>query len=393
MNTFLSFDARDLSAFISAMGWVQVDEAIKDGLYVFNHTDFARQQLVFPLDKRFADAEEMLHRAVTRLAEIYEWAPLDTVRRVEESNSEVLVSLVPNGSRHITTVPLLYALKVLEGHKQMLLSGAVANGRRQTHYSKTFVGDAKRMLEAARFRQTEEGSFIFKASCRLYEFENIEEPPLPLEDEPVAAPFVRRAMLNIGLGLEELVTSIHRRNQNKLIENLIQASEQGDEITSPVSSNFCDAVAQLRDREHPHAVELWVSWSPLLPPPPQAPRQKIVITPDDFPVIEDVAKALRPVEKPKRDNYLATVEKLEGTFNDKGQRQGNVMLLLLRDSEKALESPIQVRVTLDAPKYEEALNIHRTTQVMARVEGTIRASQRQPFEFDLESFRIISIGT
>ena len=393
MNSPLYFNARDLSAFAKSLGWVQVEAALKDGLYVFNHADLG-PQLVFARDKQFADAQEMLCRAVDRLAQIYELSPSEVERRVEEFNSEILVARVPDEKQPLATIPFLYAMKVMESHKELMLAGAMATGRRQTYYPKTFVGDAKRLLEAARFRHTEPGSFILKTSCRLYEFDNEEEVPLiPVDDEPLSAPFVRRAMLNVGIGLEQLIRSVHQRSQNQLIESIQKGNEEAAGASSPVSANFCDAVAALRDREHPRAVELSVKWSPLLPPPPQAPRQPIQIVADDFPIIEEVAKALRPLNKPKRDTYLATVEKLEGTFNDMGQRQGRVLLSLLRDGEKQLENPILVRVTLDAPKYEEAVDIHRTTRVMARVEGTIRFGQRQPFEFDLEAFRIISVTT
>ena len=381
MNPFLSFDARDLSAFVSAMGWVQVEQAVKDGLYVFDHPGFDHQQLVFPLDKRFADAEEMLRRAVTRLAEAYNWTPLNAVRRVEESNSEVLVSRVPD-----STVSLSYACKVLESQKKLLLSGAIAVERRLPYYAKTQVGNAKTMLDATRFRQTEEGSFIFKSSCRLYEFEKPDEFPLP-SDEPIAAPFVRRAMLNIGVGLEDLMRSIHQRKEEKLVESI------KEDAVSPLSANFCQAIAKLRDREHPHDMEISVSWSPLLAPPPEAPRKPILIRVDDFPAVEEVAKELRAAEKPKRNTYFATVEKLEGTFNAMGQRQGRVLLELFSSSEGTLKEKVTVRVVLDAPQYDEALEIHKTTKVQARVEGTLRLSQRQPFDFNLDNFTIISVRT
>lgn len=380
MNT-TSLHARDLSAFVKALGWVQVEEATKDGLFVFNHPGFDHQQLVFPLDQRFADTNEMMQRAITRLALLYNWSPNEAARRVEESHSEVLVSRVPDA-----TVSLIYASQVLESQKELLLSGAVAVERRQAYYNKTLVGNAKRMLEATRFRHTEEGSFIFKSSCRLYEFEAAAEPPLfSPSNEPVAAPFVRRAMLNIGIGLQELMRSVHQRSEDKLVESI------KEDAASPISANFCSAIAELRDREHPHDMELFVSWSPLLAPPPEAPQKPIFIRADDFPAIEEVAKALRADAKPKRNTYFATVEKLEGSFNDMGQREGRVLLELFSASDGSLKERITVRVTLDAAKYDEALEIHKTTKVQARVEGTIKPSQRQPFEFDLDSFTIISV--
>lgn len=386
MTTQPTFSAQELSAYVRALGWVQVEAARNDGLYLFNHPEIASRQLMFGQDSSFDDYEEALENTARKLAQIYEWSYTESLRRIAESNSEVLVSSVPDENRHVSTVSFLYAMRVLEAQKELLLSGAVATGKRQSHYAKTLVGDAKKMLEATRFRHTEESSFIFKASCRLYEFEGEEDSSIfSATDEPITAPFVRRAMLNIGTGVEELVRSVRDHKEDKLVEDV---KEGGD---SPVSANFCEAIAELRDREHPHAVDLWVAWSPLLAPPPEAPRRAIRIVPDYFPVIEDIGKALRPDKKPKRDTYVATVDKLEGTFNNLGQREGRVLLTLLTAIEGTIDAPTQVRVVLDAPKYDEALEIHKTTRVMARVEGTIKNGQRQPFAFDLDSFKIISI--
>ncbi len=386
MNIQPSFNAAELSAFVQTKGWVQVVEAAKGGLYVFNHPDFRPQQLVFAIDEQFADYDETLLRAAARLAQIYDWQTSEAIRKIEESNHDVVVSRVPDGSRHLSTVSFLYALQVMEAQRQLLLSGAAANGKRQTHYAKVLAGDGKRMLEAARFRQTEEGSFIFKASCRLYEFEGQNNPSLfSATDEPITAPFVRRAMVNIGGGLQDLVRSIQTRQEDKFVADVI---ENG---ASTVSSNLCEAVAELRDREHPHPIELSINWSPLLAPPAGAPREPILIVPDYFPVIEDIGKALQPTKKPARDRYIATVDELRGTFNDLGQREGRVLISLLTANQQSIDQPIKVRVTLDAPKYEEAVAIHKTQKVVARVTGTIKPSQRQPYEFDLDSFDIINV--
>jgi len=385
MNIQTTFSAQELSAYLRALGWTQVEAARKDGLFLFKNSTFEGRQLLFGEDESFDDYDEALENAARKLADLYEKPFLETVRLIEEANSEVLQSRVPDQNRRVATVPFVYACRVMESQRDLLLSGAIAIGRYQTHYAKTSIGDAKRLLESAQFRQTEQGSFIFKTSCNLYEFEQTDERPLDLlAQEPIAAPFVRRAMLNIGTGLDELSRSIRAHQEEKLVAS-IKADDE-----SPISANFCDALAKLRDREHPRDVEIRVNYAPILAPPPNTPRQAVLFVPDDFPTIQNIANELRAAQKPKRDSYAATVDKLEGTFNEMGQRQGRILLTLKTGAEGTISGPTQVRVVLDAPKYDQAVEIHKSTRVVARVEGIIKPSRRQPFDFDLISFTIIN---
>lgn len=391
MNPVTSFNALELSAFARALGWVQVEEALQDGLYTFNHPDFAPRQLIFAADEEFDDYSELLWDAALRLAELYNWSALDAVRRIEESNSDIVVSRVPLVERQSSTIALDYALQVLHSQKELLAAGAAANRERRPYYTRQF-DTTKQLLDAARFRHTEVGSFVFKTSCSIYALDEpvektVEDEQLSIfsEDE-IPSPlipltFVRRAMINIETGLQDLLLSIQTGKEQQLVEDI-----KGSAI-SPVSSNFCEAVADLRDREHPRAVDLSIAWSPLLPPTPGVLHKTIHIVPDYFPVIEQIGKALQPEKTDLRNTFLGTVEELRGDFNDLGQREGKVVLLLLREKNKA----IKVRATLDAEQYDEAVAIHKNSTVVARVTGTIKLRSRQPHNFDLESFKIINV--
>ncbi len=381
MNLQPYFSAQELSAFVKALKWVQVPEAVKDGIYVFNHPDFEWAQLVFPISDRFRDTDETLVRAASDLAQIYEWPLAHTLRLIEETNQDVNLACVPDQDQRKTrSVPLLYAPHVLEAQRKLFLAGASANGERRAFYSKTPQGDVKKLLEAAQFRHTEEGSFVFKASCSLYAIEGEAESNLPLFDaEEVAPPlsFVRRAMINIDTGLQEVVAAIQNRTDDKLVKQ-IKARP-----TSAVSANLCEAIGELRDKEHPHPVLISMQWSPLLPPPPEVARAPIRIISDYFPIFQEIATELAPKREIKRDSYIGTVEELSGEWNNLFQREGRVTL-------KLLDANIKVRVVLDAESYDQAVEVHKTTQVVVRVTGIIQPGSRQPYGFDLEKFEIIN---
>ena len=385
-----TFSAQELSAYIKALGWIQVQEALKDGLFLFKHVDFSSRQLMFATDTSFDDYEESLENAAHKLAAVYHWSLADTFRKIEEASQEVLVASVPDEAVQQLTISYLYACQVMEANRKLLESGAFASEKRQPFYTRPF-DTTKKLLEAARFRHTEMGSFVFKASCSLYALElapteSQEQLAMFSEEEAPGtepAPFVRRAMLNIGMGLEELVRSVQTGKEQELVDEV-----KKDDTASSVSANFCRAVATLRDREHPHPVDFWVAWSPILPPPPEAPRGPIRILPDYFPSIEEIGQKLQPRRETKRNTFIGTVEELSGAFNDLFQREGKVIISLLVENDER----IKVRVTLDPSQYDAAMAVHKTNTVYVKVTGTVQPGKRQPLDFDLEAFDIINVS-
>lgn len=378
------FSALDLSAYLKALGWTQVQAAVKDRLYVFSHPDFAPQQLVFAMSDELTDYDETLERAAHRLAEIYQLGLTEAVLKVQEYTDDIIVSRVEdsNSTRRRTTVPLLYALQALEAQKEMLSAGAAANEARRAFYSGTYK-TTRQLLDEARFRHTEQGSFIFKTSCGVHAME-APPPKVPLfpEDDlpPIDSTFVRRAMININTGVHDVARAIATDTEEALIQGIKEQTSP-----SPVSANLCHALAELRDEERPREVGIWISWSPLLTLPADTPKTPVILKPADFPRIEEIERELKPHKPINRGTFIGTVEELYGTFNKRGQREGKVVLSII-DEQKL----VRVKVTLEPQQYDAAVAVHRTMQVMASITGTIERKTRQPYGFDLELFKIIN---
>lgn len=375
MNTTLPFTALDLRDFLKALGWVQIEEALKDGLFVLEHPQFLPQQLVFGVDDRFVDYDETLQRVVRQLGQIYQWPESLALRKVVEAPDDLLQSRVVGEKIDGQTLPFLFAARVIESEKKLLQAAANAVEHPQSHYSRSAFSDSQNLLEAARFRHTEEGSFIFKVSCDVYAL----DPKRRLQLTEQEDPFVRRTMLNASRGLQNLVASIQSDTQQHLVETLRK------QTTPFISSNFCDAVAGFGDQDLKNTVEFSVAWSPLLPPPSDAPKGIIKVIPEYFPLIAEIGDALKPSKSEQTRRYVGTVEDLKGRFNNKGQREGVVVLWLFQEDGKR----VKVRVTLDADQYDAAHAVHKDNTTVVRVSGIIKPG-RQPRDFSMESFEIIN---
>jgi hypothetical protein len=64
------YSPTDLRKYLESQGWVVLEAGIKDRLYVFEHADFPRRQLAYPMDMTAPDYEESVGGALLKLAEI-----------------------------------------------------------------------------------------------------------------------------------------------------------------------------------------------------------------------------------------------------------------------------------------------------------------------------------
>ena len=60
----------DFANHLKSQGWSVLEAGLVDGLYVFEHPDFPRRQLVFPANETAPDYLESLNKASSKLAEL-----------------------------------------------------------------------------------------------------------------------------------------------------------------------------------------------------------------------------------------------------------------------------------------------------------------------------------
>ena len=60
----------DFANHLKSQGWSSLEAGLVDGLYVFEHPDFPRRQLVFPVNETAPDYLESLNKASSKLAEL-----------------------------------------------------------------------------------------------------------------------------------------------------------------------------------------------------------------------------------------------------------------------------------------------------------------------------------
>lgn len=370
MNSHLAIPPTELRDYAKSLGWRLLEEAVRDRLFVMENPNFPRRQLIFPIDDTVADRDEIVLRMAGKLAGMHGFslpAILDQIAAVGDDTIRLRIT----SDRHDGSLPLTYAEGILSGTEQMLLASACSVLKPQRHHPRLGRADAQQLINASRFRHTEEGSFVVKISCPVNALDIQPQTRLILDEEDT--PFVRRTTQTLESNLLRLVTAIEADSVDKMVADIKSAA------APLLSSNFCDALAKFYDDGLKNALEVDIQWAPSHP---HAATKAIRIQRDYFHMIEEVGRELRPAETFKDGVYVGTVDRLDGDIDDDGRRCGEALLILLMDGET-----VRAKVHLTADDYAKAIQAHAAGESPVKVRGRLHPGRQPRLLTDIVDFQ------
>jgi hypothetical protein len=333
------------------------------------------------MDTSAPDYPEAAALAVEKLADVESLNIQSVWNQIQALRDDTIRYRVLADSRDELALPLFFAASMLQGAQQMLLSAAHNVLKPRSHHPRLSRSEAQQIVESALFRHTEKGSFVLKVSCPLQALDDSVGQLALLSHEP-RVPFVRRTTMMLCQGVQELVGAIESDQLQTLVDRARSTT------ATALSSNLCEAILRFQDTTLRNSIELSVDWSPLLRPPPELLRP-IRIQHDYFPRIEEVRRALRPDDGPRKDIFIGTVERLDGEMGPEGKRLGEVQLaILLPDGES-----VRSRVHLNAEQYAAADRAHMNDGTYIRVDGTLHPGRQIRALTDIQSFELLAPGT
>ena len=349
----------NLRDYATATGWVQLKEAVQDGLVVLNNPTYAPRQLVFPMDSMDPGYWESIAITLQRLAEIEEREALivaGDVQRVHEDTYRF--RLFEEHAEH-PGIPLGYALSAIKGSQLVILSSATTAVRPKAYHPRMSIAEAQQVLDMARFNHTEQGSFVLNVSCPLNSLDKAGDPTLFGDAE---LPLVRKTSMAMLRGVQSIVKAIEEDSEADFVDSISK------EEAPIVSANLAQALTYFEDPAGKHGLDLQVQWAVSLPAPKDLRKSRVIVRPEYFPRIQQLYAALRPKPKLKDEEYIGTVEDLKGEMTD-GRRQGDVILKLqLHD----VEEPVRAKVTLGPDDYDLAWKAHHEQDTYVMVRGKLR---------------------
>jgi hypothetical protein len=375
MSSTVAVAPTDLRDFLKSHGWALNEKGLPDRLYVLQHQNFERRQLIFPMDVTAPDFEESVGLVFSKLSELMGASRERLISKVQSVRDDVLrLRVFFDGNDSV--LPLSFASSVVSNTEKLLKSGACTALMPRAHHPRLTLSEATQFVERARFGQTENGSFVLRVACPVNSMDV--QGFLGFDG---SAPFVRKVTLNVQRALFKLTSAIEADSLDSLVDQLKASS------SPEVSSNLCEAIYSMHDDVIDNSLDVGFDWSRLHPPPEDYLLRPVRIQRDYFPRIEEVRRELRSVEVNQVDTFIGTVERLDGEMGQDGRRAGVVVLsLLLADEGES----VRARTVLSADDYAQAHQAHVTNGSYVRVTGCLRPG-RQPRQLtDVTAFHVLA---
>lgn len=136
MNLDILISPTDLLDYAKNQGWVLLNEAEKDRLYVMTNPKFERRQLVFPIDTTAPDCAEAVMIVVNKLAAMENRSTQELINNILEAGEDIVKkninkavmsqygALSPEADRlhalYLNEKNLKHALDLLDMYYQMI---------------------------------------------------------------------------------------------------------------------------------------------------------------------------------------------------------------------------------------------------------------------------------
>jgi hypothetical protein len=306
--------------------------------------------------------------ALTTIAEYYQMEAVEIAAEVRGLAADVIRSRIPDEYVRHDSIELRLATEYIEKFKNLLAASAstVISGERNILRLRK---EGIEFSEQCRFGHTFRGSFGFQV-----------EAPVGLNDQPALVDSVEELPLG-----RKVVERISRG-----LASLAQAERQGS--ISPIvndesgfSSNMCDIVADIISDIGIARLDFEMKYSPEWKIDAPSIGCRFSVTRSQVDILEEAARSLRVVEKPREQTIVGRIKRLETTgnpadlFEDRSRRE--IEMVWVSDEDRA----VSVKLALNPEDYLLALEAHKNGKPVAAF-GTLSKQGRSWKLDDIKSF-------
>jgi hypothetical protein len=359
-----------VASFLDKRGWKEVSELRGGSLKLLENPAHPGRQLVLPVENSASGYEEALQIVLEKIATMERRDVASIERELDAADihkspegSDTLALRILDSQSSVDTIPLTLATRALVEVENLIAIGARQSTVAAPYYKRIDNEISNAIRGRAVFNHTKRGSFVLTVSSPVFG----PQEQLQIDDSSAFSTQSRRALYSVARGLHAVSEAI---NENKTV----QFAEQTALSPAPVvSSNFCEAMAEISHCLDSAEATIDFLWSGLAPVPQdilnRKPARISQAMADDFSYI---AAVLRPKDEILDNVFVATVESLSGDVGADGQRQGRVELaVLLPSGEK-----IRASAELSKDRYLIADEAHIAGQKYIRIEGRLEPRPR-----------------
>lgn len=291
------------------------------------------------------------------LSRLEDRSPAEVLRDIKAAAVDIIRLAIGSTVTRDGRIPLEAGRRVYEASRDLLLAAACSVIDPRPVFAKRKPDDAMKLLDRARFGQTEVGSFVLTIECSISP--RLQQPLLSNDGDP-DAPLERRTSIRLAHALREAEAATRESSASGRIDPFVARTKLG------VSSNLCDAVAEVIEATAADALTASFSFAARRPLAFDAPRE-VVFSSDTAPILREAAARLRDEAIYPETDVIGPVVKLDSPDAAKG---GEVVLKATVDGRFR-----SVRVALDAAAYAQAIEAHRE-HLLVRCTGDLAREGR-----------------
>lgn len=341
VDTLNSIKPNYLKNYILGHGWKREAE-LGDKFFIYRHIEQNRQLLI-PKDVEFDDYHRRVSEALELIALVEARAITSVINDVFSPEGDIIRFRLAGQDYEGGTAPLTEGLNLISGSRKSLYVSALQVKAPKKYYKRLKNSDAEEFLNSCRLGQTERGSFISTLVCpiglHIHEHKGLQEQGTNKPEAP--STFTRKVTANLMQALGLIKKSIDDDDISPIQDasNLI------------ISSNFCDAISEMRPTSQNAALEISVKFSTrdLIPQV----SSTVSFRGDYFSQIEQIGKELRPEFEAERQTIFGKIDVCQGHPNDEGKMEGDVILTFIDEDVQT-----RAKVNLKAEHYEVAVRAH-----------------------------------
>lgn len=356
----------ELVAYLRQQGWALVS-VNADWAVCTQYVDGEAIVIEVPQQAAARDYARAVSVLLDDLARLERRSAANVLRDVKATSVDVVRIAIDGSSTRDGRIAVEAGRRVYEAARDLLLSAACSVIDPRPVFAKRKPEEAMRLLNTARFGQTEVGSFVLTIECSVAP--RLQQPLIEDEDD-TDAPFERKACVRLARATVAAEVATRESAASGSIEPFQRGAKQG------VSANLCDAIAEMLDSTNAEALTLGFSFASRRPLVRTVPRL-VVFSSDTSAVLREAAARLRDEASYPATEVVGTVVRLDSHNLTVG---GDAVLRAEWDGRVR-----PVKVTLDAEGYARAIQAHGERALIRMVGDLVREGRswclRNPREF------------
>lgn len=366
LKSVTGISPEDVQHYLSKTGWAKVDYKKPDQLKFQNDDIF----VIFP-SARKSDFSLAVRNLVITLSQFEKREPLEVIKNILSPNVDEIKFRFFGGEADTGSLPLDYMLNAVESIRDSIIFSACSEINAQPSYKKQ-TRDAVKLVERARFGQTDVGSFIVSVGMPLGHVPIRQQKSLPL-DQSEPTPIERRVISRI------LKSAQKARNIALSGDKLDSENDYKDNL----NANLAESLAGLKQSGLDINVELSAAWNKTVLTP-DLPSEAILIEDRTFEALQNISNVLRGSIASRTVHVFGYISSLMRDDIDDDDGDNTITIRTNTD-----ELPKNMKVALSTEDYQKACDWHRDKKKIS-IKGILEKSGKSWVLIKYSELSIIS---